>query len=89
MSMPYPERRRSARARAAGRVEVLFENPLPVLVPAELLETSAQGFRLSHNSKDLTTGLDVVVRQAGSSRHAKVIWTHLRDGRWVSGFLLL
>jgi hypothetical protein len=83
------ERRRAPRLPASGRVEILFEDPLPASVEAELVDTSARGFRISHESSRLVPGLEVRLQRDGPVRRARVIWTHILDGRSVSGCLLL
>jgi hypothetical protein len=83
------ERRKEQRSPFSGPVEITFEDPAPVTVRAELLEVSTRGFRASHNEKSLAPGLEVSYRSAGSSGRARVIWTHVLEGRCVSGFLLL
>jgi len=83
------ERRQAPRFPASGRVEILIEDPVPAIVEAELLETSARGFRVSHRSNQLVPGLEVRLRRAGGVLAARVIWTHILGGRTVSGCMLL
>ena len=83
------ERRREPRFPASGRVEIFFEDPLPVSVEAELMDTSVSGFRIAHVSRLLVPGLEVRLQRDGALRKARVMWTHLLDGRSVSGCLLL
>jgi hypothetical protein len=70
-------------------VEVLIEDPVPTVVEAELLDTSARGVRISHPSNQLVPGLEVRLRRDGAVLPARVIWTHILDGRSVSGCMLL
>jgi hypothetical protein len=84
-----PDRRKEGRSPQSGAIEISFADPVPVTVQAELLEGSARGFRAAHNEKALAPGLEVDYKSAGSSGRARVIWTHVLEGRCVSGFLLL
>jgi hypothetical protein len=84
-----PERRTEERSPQSGSIEISFEDPGPVTVRAELLEASARGFRAAHDEKSLAPGLEVDYRSASSSGRARVMWTHVLEGRCVSGFLLL
>jgi hypothetical protein len=90
--MPNPsiDRRKTQRSPAGGRVEIMLGDPVPLRVEAELVEASERGFRASHDSKTLEPGLEVVCKREGATRvRARVIWTHILDGRRVSGFLIL
>ena len=83
------ERRRTARLPASGRVEITFKDPVSVTVEAELIETSAMGFRIAHDSKEVISGLEICLRRDSDTSRARVVWTHLLDGRRVSGCVLL
>ena len=89
MSSEIPNRRHGPRFHASGPVEILFEDPMPITVEAELHDTSERGFRISHGSKQLVPGLEVHLRREGATQRARVIWTHILEGRRVSGCLLL
>ncbi|MGJ5816033.1 hypothetical protein [Paludibaculum fermentans] len=89
MPAETPNRRQSPRSPASGAVQLSFEDPLPITVEAQLQETSQQGFRISHSSRQLVPGLEVLLRRDGATHRARVIWTHILDGRLVSGCLLL
>jgi len=89
MAMETPERRRAPRVPVFERVEILFDDPMPTTVEVELNETSESGFRVSHDSQRLLPGLDVRLRRDGAVYQARVIWTHILEGRRVSGCLLL
>jgi hypothetical protein len=90
MPAPAPERRQSSRVATTGRVEILFGDPVPVCIDAELVEASAVGFRAAHDSKDLEPGREVFFRRSGElPAKARVIWTHVLGDKRVSGFLLL
>jgi hypothetical protein len=83
------DRRREERLPQSGDVHISFEDPNPVTVRAELIEVSDRGFRAAHDSKLLAPGLEVHYARTGASGRARVIWTHVLDGRSVSGFLIL
>jgi hypothetical protein len=83
------DRRGAPRNLASGRIEISFDNPVPAMVDAEMVESSATGFRAAHNSSSIEPGLDVRYRAASESGRARVIWTHVVLGRRVSGFLRL
>ena len=89
MHIEISERRRATRVPAIGRVEISFEDPASVIVEAELVERSATGFRIAHGSKELIPGLEVRLHRGRVTQRARVVWTHLLDGRRVSGCVLL
>jgi hypothetical protein len=81
------DRRREPRTPHSGVIEISFEDPGPMTITADLIEVSAQGFRAAHDAKSLAPGL--VVRYGNESSRARVMWTHVLEGRCVSGFLVL
>jgi hypothetical protein len=83
------ERRQVPRFSASGRVEISFEDGVRTIVEAELRETSARGFRISHESRQLVPGLEVFLETEGASKRARVIWTHIQDGCKISGCLFV
>jgi hypothetical protein len=83
------ERRLEKRWPQSGVIEISFADPAPVTVRAELIEASGRGFRASHDTKALAAGLEVEYRSSSNSGRARVIWTHVLEGRCVSGFLTL
>jgi hypothetical protein len=83
------ERRKEQRSPQSGAIEISFADPGPVTVRAELLEVSGRGFRAAHDAKRLAPGLEVEYTGSRGSGRARVIWTHVLDGRCVSGFLVL
>ena len=90
MTKPFiRERRRVLRQPCSGRVELSFEDPVPRTVAAELIELSSLGFRAAHQCRTLDPGMEVHYQRDGVSGRARVIWTHLLEGRHTSGFLLL
>jgi hypothetical protein len=70
-------------------VEIVFDDPVPACVEAEVVEIGAKGFRAAHDSKTLEPGSEVTCTRGGSTFRARVIWTHVLGGRRVSGFLIL
>ena len=83
------DRRAAPRTPALGPIKLAFENPAPIAIEAELIETSATGFRASHGSNSLEPGLEVRFDSNQSHGRARVIWTHVIEGRRVSGFIIL
>jgi hypothetical protein len=83
------ERRQYERSPLSGKVQISFEDPNPETVECELIETSARGFRAQHDSKALAPGLEVRFSYSGASGQARIIWTHVLEGRHISGFLVL
>jgi hypothetical protein len=70
-------------------VENAILNPAPLTIRAALVETSASGFRASHDCQALEPGLAVSFTRNGLCGRARVMWTHILDGRRTSGFLVL
>jgi hypothetical protein len=87
--MSIADRRHEPRIPASGLIEIFFEDPLPATIEAELQETSDRGFRILHGCQQLVPGLEVRMRRNGATQRARVMWTHLAEGRRVSGCLLL
>jgi hypothetical protein len=87
--MSISDRRQGPRIPSSGPIEILFEDPLPATIEAELQETSDRGFRILHGCQQLVPGLEVHLRRNGAMQRARVMWTHLAEGQRVSGFLLL
>src|ERR1700729_2699991 len=87
---PMKDRRSAPRTASSGRMEILLDGPAPERVEAKLIESSSIGFRAEHDSRTLEPGLEVLCRIDGAEPlQARVIWTHVLDGRRVSGFLLV
>jgi hypothetical protein len=87
MSYLRIERRSAPRQAASGNVEISFAQPGgTTVVTARLIENSATGFRIAHQSQDLEPGLEFRLSQPGEPvRPARVIWTRVLDGDRVSG----
>jgi hypothetical protein len=81
------DRRDAPRQAEHGDVEISFDIPVPMKIQANLIETSATGFRAAHDSKAIEPGLAVRYKRVGASGEARVIWTQVLEGRRVSGFL--
>jgi len=84
-----PERRQEERSPQSGAITIVFEDPSPVTVVAELIEVSGRGFRAAHDAKALMAGVEVDYATSHSSGRARVMWTHVLEGRCVSGFLIV
>jgi hypothetical protein len=96
MAAPFiPDRRRGRdrriepRQATSGRIELIFENPTPMAVTAELVETSVTGFRALHTSSALEPGVEVEYRRADAAGRARVVWTQVTQDARVSGFVTL
>ena len=83
------DRRSAVRLPRSGPVEISISEPAKIAVTSELIEASAVGFRISHSSKELVPGVIVDYSAADYSGRARVIWTHVLEGRYVSGLILL
>lgn len=83
------DRRVAIRTPTKGAVEISFDFPVPTAIAAELIETSATGFRAIHDSKALEPGLEVCYQRPSASGRARVMWTHVLNGQRVSGFMVL
>ncbi len=85
------DRRRFVRVAESAQVEISFADPVPVTVAGELTESSEEGFRVEHNCDELLPGLQVFMRRVTepSPRRCRVIWTHMQDGKRVSGCMFL
>ena len=81
------DRRRAVRSPESGRVKIWFENPARVEIEADWVEASATGFRLAHDSNALEPGLEISYESDGRRGRARVVWTHVLEGRRVSGFV--
>jgi hypothetical protein len=89
MTDDQADRRQSPRRPTSGPVDVSFSDPLPVTVRAELMDSSESGVQITHESKLLVPGLAVSLTQQNETKQARVVWTQLKDGRRISGCLLL
>ena len=83
------DRRNAVRLPKSGHVLVSLAEPAKISVDAELIEASALGFRIAHASKELVPGVIVGYSTPELSGTARVIWTHVLEGRYVSGLMLL
>ena len=83
------DRRSETRSATAGRVRISFENPAPTIVDGQWIENSATGFRVVHDSQALEPGLEVSYESPLRSGRARLVWTHVLEGRRVSGFVAI
>ena len=63
---PHADRRKDPRAPSSGRLEMVFGDPAPERLVAELTETSSMGFRATHDCKTLEPGLEVLCKFDGA-----------------------
>ena len=83
------ERRREPRRAVRGRVRLRPHDHLATALTAELLDTSASGFRARHDCPTLTTGQTVWFQSEEAEGHALVIWTRMLGAEVESGFAFL
>lgn len=83
------DRRKAPRVARTGDVLISLHEPVERSIAAELIETSDLGFRVSHASRELVPGVIVQFSTPQRSGRARVIWTHVLEGRFVSGMMLL
>ena len=83
------ERRSEERVNTEGEVILAPTGARPILIHARLVDISLSGFRASHSSQSLETGIVVRFRHAWATGEAKVVWNRNSDGAWESGFLIL
>ena len=83
------ERRRAPRIPSSGSIQLFFDDPVPAMVEAHLVEVSSTGFRVSHNSKLLDPGMEVRYEREGMNGRARIVWTHILKDSRLSGFLIL
>ncbi len=89
MTLETPDRRRAPRVPVFERVEIFIDDPVPAALEVELNDTSESGFRISHDSQLLVPGLGVRLCRNGAIQGARVIWTHVLEGKRMSGCLFL
>jgi hypothetical protein len=83
------DRRRDVRRQVSGDVWLAPEGSRPALVRAALLETSAAGFRATHESELLPAGTLVRFRHAQGRGLARVAWNTQRSRSREAGFLII
>jgi transcriptional regulator len=90
-SSQLADRRRFERIQESAEVEIAYADPLPATVDALLIESSEEGFRIQHECSELVAGLQIFMRRKTEQepRRARIIWSHVRDGKRVSGCFLL
>jgi hypothetical protein len=70
-------------------VQLLFEDPAPQVVCAELMDVSTSGFRAVHHSSSLSSGLEVRFTHDLGHGRARVMWSLTLSDTVESGFLLV
>lgn len=88
MSVPGKERRAEARRPASGAVTLSFADPLPVTVSGRLLDISGSGFRATHKSPAIRTGMEIAFSCADRSGKARVAWIRITGNTIETGFVL-
>ena len=88
MTASPSERRDHARHSAHGTVIVRPSGEDGPEIQGILIDLSDAGFRISHDSPNLETGLLVDFDRAGASGQAKVIWNRILQGSVQTGFLV-
>ncbi len=83
------DRRRATRTPISGPVEISFATPGDPPVQAEMVESSATGFRIAHHARGLVPGAEVSFHHAAASGRARVVWTQVLQDRCLSGLHLL
>ena len=83
------EQRREQRDPAAGEVWLTLEGGSAVELVGCLLDSSQNGFRVSHNCTALSSGQRVRFRHNKSRGNALVMWNRILNHQTESGFLIL
>jgi hypothetical protein len=83
------ERRKDSRSPAQGAVQLLFEDPAPQVISAQLIDVSRSGFRAVHHCSTLSSGLEVRFTHDRAHGRARVIWSLTLPGVVESGFLIV
>jgi len=83
------ERRKESRSRAHGVVQLLVEDPAPLVICAQLVDVSAGGFRAVHHCAALSSGQEVRFTHGLARGRARVVWSITRPGTVESGFLVM
>ncbi len=86
---PIAERRREARSRAQGAVNLLVEDPAPQLIGGVLLDVSPSGFRALHQCRWLKSGREIRFQHRSAAGRARVMWSRILPDSVESGFLIL
>ena len=89
MSESFMEKRREPRGPGHGSVRVRWDNPKPFEVEGRLKDYSPSGFRMRHNSHDISAGLLVEFTHFAAKGKARVVWTRITGDAVESGFLVV
>lgn len=71
---------------SAGTVLLSFEDPLPIEVPAVVIDREPRAFRLRHHCATLRPGQVVRFEDMSTSGRAQVVATERKDGYVESRF---
>jgi hypothetical protein len=83
------ERRTAQRSSTRGKVKLRPENPWASAITADLVDTSAGGFRACHHCPTLTTGQTVWFEWESAEGRAIVVWNRMLGANVESGFAFL
>ena len=83
------ERRAEPRVEASGHVRLRITDYLGANLEGVLLDTSAQGFRASHNCPTLAAGQTVLFEHSRAKGRARVVWTRIDGEQVQSGFYVM
>jgi len=89
MNDSYMEKRREPRGPGRGMVRVQWENPKLFEVEGRLRDYSPSGFRMRHESQDLSAGQLVDFWHFSAKGRARVVWTRITGDAVETGFLVV
>lgn len=83
------ERRLHPRRPASGPVHLRFGREHPLEVEAELMDTSASGFRTMHRNGLLPLGATADFRYPKAVGRARVVWNWMHADHTETGFVII
>jgi hypothetical protein len=89
MTSQAGERRGEPRIGTQGEITLLLRDTSPVPIPAQLMDISSSGFRVSHHYSGLSSGQVVEFRHRRAAGEARVMWSRILQTHVESGFLVL
>jgi len=87
--VPNSAERKESRSRAHGVVQLLVEDPAPLVISARLVDVSAGGFRAVHHCAALSSGRRFASLTAWRAGKARVVWSINPADAVESGFLVM
>jgi hypothetical protein len=88
-SAAVEEKRREPRQPAHGPVWIHFDNPQSIEIQGQLIDVSANGFRMSHGYPSLGAGQVVNFSHQSAKGSARVMWNRILDRTVETGFLVV